>query len=164
MRHYPARAATRFRFIMECDICCEDKHLEDFVYCKNRHPLCTSCFPRVRSCPMCRARIVDFTDSNGERVEVPCRNREMGCDGDHEGPICPYELFHHLSPIQHRYLFFIINGLFEFDNPLFVWGEAAYPVLVSLRHSFRLHMDLWEGFIPYPELLQEVYDVIYGIH
>ena len=155
-------AASRLTFKMhECPVCFDKGEPETFVFCKNKHASCRTCFPRLRSCPMCRASIASFTDADGHLFEGPCRNQRMGCNGDHAGAICPYELFNYLTPLQHQYLTFILRGLQACENPLFIWGRSAYPVLASLRHSWRTHSDLWQAFIPSTVVLLEVYDVIH---
>ena len=110
---------------------------------------------------MCRASIDTFTDANGRHAPRRCHNRWLGCNGLHERPICPYELFNHLNREQRVYLTFILMGILHFDTPEFHWTEYGYNVLTSLRQLWNDRPELWEGFIPSDELLEVLRHIIY---
>ena len=143
-----------------CEICCHDSKPSDFVKCENDHKLCSSCFSKVKYCPFCRADKATFVDSAGGRIWTPCRNRlRHGCDGElnHE---CPFELLNRLSRIERNYLLHILTTIYNIDNPIFVWGPRAIPVLSRLRRSWEEHVDLWNSFLDCEELRVEVFNII----
>ena len=163
MFHQNTDLQTAVREMNECPVCYEE--LNTFVQCANEHKVCTLCFPRLHSCPLCRGQIVLFTDGRGNRIF--CENYEFGCraTGDHE---CLVELFKHCTTEEPSLLRTIIVSLLYLREDeviqLFDFDVAALIECVErLKRSWIVHRNLWLRFLPNRLLRNILIDLINGI-
>jgi len=69
----------------ECPICLNVPRKAPIWQCDKGHTICSSCRPKVVTCPQCRARYTAgnrnyFAERLLERVPVPCSFLEQGCE------------------------------------------------------------------------------------
>ena len=61
---------------LACPVCCEDLGAPRRIYqCSQGHPVCSSCKPRLRNCPTCRASFMGRAIGMEQLVQA-VRDRE----------------------------------------------------------------------------------------
>jgi E3 ubiquitin-protein ligase SIAH1 len=159
---------------LECPVCLEYM-LPPIILCGNGHNICSSCKPKLPSCPTCRETFSQARNKALEKlalkVESPCRNKVNGCTltfpvtliREHQ-EVCEYNPF---ECLLHKYVHCKWTGPFRAIKQHLTqkhrnWVTDMSAMTQVLIKNFNKNKTYFRIILLNDDIFQQQFEVIEG--